>query len=94
MSAPEKRLAELQAMVEAAQRVAGVLAARERGDTGDAADLLASFEDRDELAGGAMLLAQLSIGLRAQSADQSFEGSARDLCLQMEASLAGKRGPR
>ena len=90
---PEDRLAELHAVADAAQRVAGVLAARQRGDVNDAADLLGSFDDTEGLASGAMLLAPLSIGMCAQSADQSFEESARDLCLQMEASRPRTRGP-
>jgi hypothetical protein len=79
---------ELLDIVESAQRVAGVLAARRRGDARDAAELLASFESPMALAEGALLLADLCLDLYRVRTGESTDDCVRDLCLQLEAALA------
>ncbi|MGI9155097.1 MAG: hypothetical protein ACR2FG_00425 [Marmoricola sp.] len=74
-------------MVQSAQRAAGVLAARERGDVEGAADLMASFVDADDLAGGSLMLARLTLGLYAECVGLSIEECVRELSLQLEDSL-------
>ena len=69
----------------AAQRAAGVLAARQRGAHDDARLLMAQFADCDELASGSLLLAQLSLGLFARLSGQDFEEAVRELCVHLEA---------
>ncbi len=72
----------------AAQRAAGVLAARQRGDHKDATYLMAQFSDGDELAAGSLLLAQLSLGLYARTSGRSFDEVASELSLHLEAAVA------
>jgi hypothetical protein len=79
---------ELHNVVDAAQRVAGVLAARHRGDNRDAAELLTSFESSEAMAEGALLLADLCLALYRDQTGESMDDCVRDLCLQMEAALA------
>ncbi len=78
---------ELAPVVEAAQRVAGVLAARGRGDRAGASALLASFADERELAGGALLVAELCLAQLGAERGEAVEESVRRLCVDMEAAL-------
>jgi hypothetical protein len=78
---------ELLEVVDAAQRAAGVLAARHRGDTGDAAALMSSFDDDRTLASGSLLLAELTLGLYRREIDKPMDELVNDLCLQMESSV-------
>jgi hypothetical protein len=86
---PSQRQRELLGVVDSAQRAAGVLAARHRGDTRDAADLLASFDDDRSLASGSLLLAELALGLYRRHTGEPMDACIRDLCLQMETSVRG-----
>lgn len=86
MSDPVRR-AELAPVVEAAQRVAGVIAARGRGDAAGARALLQAFADERELAGGALLVAELSLGLLRDETGESLDDCVRELCVVMESSL-------
>ncbi|MFT4010687.1 MAG: hypothetical protein QM655_11675 [Nocardioidaceae bacterium] len=81
------RRAALSPVVDAAQRVAGIVAARGRGDANGARELLLSFDDERELATGALLVAELSLGLLQRETGEPLESCVRDLCLQLEASL-------
>ncbi|MBU2695348.1 hypothetical protein [Pimelobacter sp. 30-1] len=83
----QARQAELAPVVEAAQRVAGVIAARGRGDAEGARDLLRTFADERELAGGALLVAELSLGLLRSETGESLDECVRALCVEMESSL-------
>jgi hypothetical protein len=86
---PSPRLRELLEVVDSAQRAAGVVAARHRGDTRDAADLQASFDDDRSLASGSRLLVELALGLYRRQTGEPMDASIRDLCLQMEGSVRG-----
>jgi len=81
------RRAELTPLVAAAQRVAGIVAARGRGDLDGARALLTSFDDDSELAGGALLVAELSLGLLHRETGESLDDCVQDLCVQLEAAL-------
>lgn len=81
--------AQLAPVVDAAQRVAGIVAARGRGDAQGARALMASFEDVEELAGGALLVAELSLGLLRQETGDSLDDCVHELCVQLEEALAG-----
>ncbi|GGR54364.1 Fe-Mn family superoxide dismutase [Nocardioides luteus] len=74
-------------MVDAAQRAAGVLAARARGDFEDASSLMASFEDSMTLAGGSMLLAELALGLYERESGISRDACLAELTVRLEASV-------
>ncbi|MCZ3387527.1 MAG: superoxide dismutase [Actinomycetia bacterium] len=84
---PGERRQELLAVVDSAQRAAGVLLARHRGDSEDARDLLLSFDNDRDLASGALLLAELTLGLYSQETGRDLETSVRDLNLNMESSF-------
>lgn len=79
---------DLAPVVEAAQRVAGLVAARGRGDAEGARALMTSFESEAELAGGALLVAELSLGLLRRETGESLEECVRDLCVQLEAAVS------
>ncbi|WP_235736285.1 hypothetical protein [Nocardioides alcanivorans] len=85
----EQRAAQLVPVVAAAQRVAGVIAARGRGDANGTRTLMASFSDEQELAGGALLVAELSLGLLRQATGQTLDECVGELCLEMERALDG-----
>ena len=76
---------ELDDVVDAAQRVAGVVAARDRGDADGARALLASFEDHAELATGALLVAELSLGLLSRSTGEPVGDCVATLSLELVA---------
>ncbi len=78
---------QLAPVVAAAQRVAGVVAARSRGDVDGARHLMQSFESDEELAGGALLVAELSLGLLRQQTGETVEECVHELCLHMERAL-------
>ena len=46
-----------------------------------------SFEDSSELAGGALLVAELSLGLLRRETGETLEECVRDLCVVMESSV-------
>lgn len=84
----QDRRQELAAVVDAAQRAAGVLAARHRGDASGAQDLMTSFEDDRTLASGALLLAELSVGLYSRESGEDVEACLGELAVSMEQALA------
>lgn len=81
------RRADLAPVVEAGQRVAGLLAARGRGDRDGAAALMAGFADDRELAGGALLVAELCLAQLGAERGEDVGESVRRLCVDMEAAL-------
>ena len=78
---------ELLHVVDSAQRAAGMLAARHRGDVEDALDLMSSFTDDHDLASGALLLAELTLGLYSTETGRDMDTCVRELSLQMESSF-------
>ncbi|QWF20805.1 hypothetical protein KM427_17790 [Nocardioides sp. LMS-CY] len=78
---------QLAPVVSAAQRVAGIVAARGRGDADGARELMRTFESEGELAGGALLVAELSLGLLHRQTGEPLEDCVRDLCVEMESAL-------
>jgi len=83
------RKAQLTPVVAAAQQVAGIVAARGRGDAAGARELMLGFEDERQMAGGALLVAELSLGLLQRATGESLDDCVRDLCLEMETALRG-----
>lgn len=82
-----QRHAELERVVDAAQRASGVLAARARGDQAGAAGLMQTFSDDRELAAGALLVAELALKLYAAESGRDAEDCVRELNLTMEQAL-------
>lgn len=74
-------------VVASAQRVAGLVAARGRGDADGARELMASFSDERDLAQGALLVAELSLALLREQTGESLDSCVQDLCAQMESAL-------
>ncbi|GAA3600773.1 hypothetical protein GCM10022223_15520 [Kineosporia mesophila] len=81
------RRAELLELVDAAQRVAGVIAARDRGDKDGAAQLLASLTDDGLLAQGALLLTDMLLQVHRVSTGDDVQTTLQQLSLQLEASV-------
>lgn len=77
-------------LVENAQLAAGVLAARHNGDR-EAAVLLATKAEPDELLSGALLLAELLAGLYARACDQDPAQCLSELAVTLEASMPTNR---
>ena len=73
--------------MDSAQRAAGMLLARHRGDIEDARDLLQSFGNDRDLTSGALLLAELTLGLYSQETGRDLETCVRDLNLNMESAF-------
>lgn len=80
-------------MVGAAQRAAGVLAARHRGDGEGVATLLGSFPDERALAGGSLLLAELALGLLSAETGQSFDDCVQRLSVDLEQAVGVSGDP-
>lgn len=78
-------------LASAAQRTAGMIAARHRGDQEGWAALYASFPDEGALAGGAVLLADLLMALYSQQTGQSVDECVRELSLQIDQATVGPR---
>lgn len=67
---------------DAAQRIAGMIAARARGDLAGAETLLSGLDDRRRAA-GAVFLADLAIALLAAAEDREPHDVASELSLQL-----------
>lgn len=76
---------QLRGFVEAAQRAAGVIGARHRGDAEGVAALLDSFASEQAKAGGFLLLAELSLQMYREQAGQSMDACVQELCLHLDA---------
>lgn len=73
---PDRAAADL---ADAAQRVAGILAARHRGDPEGVAALMGTFPDDRALAGGSLLLAQLLLQLYGEQTQQTVDECVQEL---------------
>lgn len=82
MSAVDRR-EQLLPVVDAAQRAAGILAARHRGDR-EGARLLVTEMSSEDLAGGALLLAELALSLYADASGEDVERCLQDLASDLE----------
>ena len=70
---------EVAELADAAQRVAGILAARHRGDPDGVAALMDTFPDDRALAGGSLLLAQLLLQLYGEQTNQTVDECVQEL---------------
>jgi len=70
---------EVAELADAAQRVAGILAARHRGDPDEVAALMDTFPDDRALAGGSLLLAQLLLQLYGEQTNQTVDECVQEL---------------
>lgn len=73
----------------AAQRAAGVIAARHRGDLDGAERLLEMFPDEATRSRGFMFLAELALSLVRSQTGQSMEDLAQELALHIAALSEG-----
>ncbi|TQS45376.1 superoxide dismutase [Cryptosporangium phraense] len=80
--------AAVRAATDAAQRAAGVVAARRRGDDAGAEALLKSFPDEAAKAGGFFVLADLAIALLASASRQSTDEVVQDLTILLAANAS------
>ncbi|MGW4291670.1 superoxide dismutase [Micromonospora chersina] len=69
----------------AAQRAAGVIAAKHRGDLDGAEQLLATFPDEATRTRGFMLLAQLALTLISTQTGQTMDDLVQELTLHIAA---------
>ncbi|MFI6133866.1 superoxide dismutase [Micromonospora sp. NPDC051141] len=69
----------------AAQRAAGVIAAKHRGDLGGAEQLLAAFPDEAARTRGFMLLAELALTLIRTQTGQTMDDLVQELTLHIAA---------
>lgn len=60
-------------VMDAASRVAGTVAARGRGDLDGARELVSSFDSHEELAGGALLVAELALQALSEQTGESLD---------------------
>lgn len=74
-----------------AQRAAGVIAAKHRGDLDGAEALLAAFPDDAARARGFCLLAELALAIVRAQTGQSMDELVQELSLHIAA--AGENGP-
>lgn len=72
-------------VADSAQRVAGVLAARHRGDPEGVHALLETFVDDRALAGGSLLLADLALRLVCEQSGESIEQCVQRLTARLGA---------
>jgi hypothetical protein len=81
----------LEQLAEAAQRVAGVIGARQRADPAGVAALMSSFASDKALAGGALLLAELALGLYRQQTGQTMDQCIQEITLHLDAAARSHR---
>lgn len=74
--------AAFRATADAAQRAAGVISARHRGDLEGASTLLGSLDDRARAA-GCLFLADLAVALLARAEGRDIGDVAADLSLEL-----------
>jgi hypothetical protein len=79
----DRMRSDTQDVADAATRVAGVVAARGRGDIEGARELLATFDTHEELASGALLVAELALGTLSRSTGESLDSCVSDLSLTL-----------
>ncbi|ANS78686.1 hypothetical protein SGUI_1290 [Serinicoccus hydrothermalis] len=77
-------------LVHDAQQVAGLLAARRRGQEAEEdLALLLRETDAKALAGGAMLLADVDVGLLSHLTGEDYQQCVRRLTVDLESAVAG-----
>jgi hypothetical protein len=81
-AAPDGPSAAFARTADAAQRTAGIIAARARGDFDGAQRLLASMDDHTRAAGG-LFLADLAVSLLAYAEGRSADQVAAELSLHV-----------
>lgn len=74
---------DLEELLTSAQQVAGVVAARGRGDIEGARSLLRALVTDGDLTGGAVLVAELALGLLAQETGDSLDAVVGRLNLEL-----------
>ncbi|MDT9594958.1 hypothetical protein RDV89_17855 [Nocardioides zeae] len=79
------RQAELEGLLGSAQQVAALVAARGRGDVEGARQLTRHLVTEGDLAGGALLVAELALGLLAEAGDESLDAVVGRLNLELMA---------
>jgi hypothetical protein len=87
-AAPESADTARQVFVESAQRAAGVVAARSRGDLTGAEALLNDFPSETAKSMGFFVLAELSLQTLATNTGQDLEEVARQLSLDIAVAFA------
>jgi hypothetical protein len=81
-------------LADAAQRAAGVIAARHRGDLAGAEDLLESFETESTKTTAFYLLAEVTLALLRARSGQTMEETVRELNLALAGAFEpGSCGP-
>ncbi|GAB3087360.1 hypothetical protein [Nocardioides zeae] len=73
----------LEGLLGSAQQVAGLVAARGRGDVAGARTLTRQLVEGGDLAGGALLVAELALGLLARESGQSLDEVVGQLNLRL-----------
>jgi len=81
-------------LVDAAQRAAGLLAARRREDAPGVSALMATFPDDAVLAGGSLLLADLALGLLCEQSGRTMDESVQHVALRLERFAAAAAAER
>lgn len=71
-------------IVDAAQRAAGIVAARHRRDPDGVRGLLQSFPDDATLAGGCLLLADLVLRMYSANTGQNIDACVQQLTLDLD----------
>jgi hypothetical protein len=77
------------ALMVMAQRAAGVVAARRRGDHAGAVALLDAFADADQRAMGFYVVADLAVLLLSQASGRSVEECLQDMALVLATGASG-----
>ncbi|MFY1631812.1 superoxide dismutase [Solwaraspora sp. WMMB335] len=85
---PDNRVAFAESAFVAAQRAAGFIGARHRGDHDGAAALLAEFPDEATRTSGFCLLAELALALVRAQTGQRMEDLVQELSLHLAAAAA------
>lgn len=81
---------DLSPVVAAAQQVAGLLAARHRGDL-EGVRALQSEMDGETMVSGSLLLAEVSLGLLSTVTEESYDTCVRRLTVDLEKALGPDR---
>lgn len=79
------RRAELETLLESARQVAALVAARGRGDLVAARATTRQLVEEGDLAGGALLVAELALTMLAAQGEESLDDVVRQLNLQLMA---------
>ncbi|PRZ40476.1 hypothetical protein CLV47_1166 [Antricoccus suffuscus] len=85
MSEHQETRARFAQTAESAQRLAGVVAARHRGDLTGANSLLCSFDDEQCKVAGSVFLCDIVLSLLAQAEGRDIADVASDVSMQLAA---------